>query len=69
MFSCVEPDDPRPMVGWSARAQGRRRLSTASGSRLAGGTPLGRSDPNVYLRIDRPPKAPLDDVQSKRSED
>jgi hypothetical protein len=38
-------------------------------SRLPGGTPSGRRDPRVCLGVDRPPKAPLVDVEPKRCED
>jgi hypothetical protein len=33
------------------------------------GPPLGRSDPRVCLGIDRPPKTPPYDIESKRCED
>jgi hypothetical protein len=38
-------------------------------SRLPKGTPSGRRDPRVCLSIDRPPKTPLVDIESKRGED
>ena len=39
----------------------RRRLDLAQG-----GTPSGRRDPRVCLRIGRPPRTPLNDVEPKR---
>jgi hypothetical protein len=36
---------------------------------LLGGTPSGRRDPRICLRIDIPAETPTDDVESKRGEE
>ena len=38
-------------------------------SHLLGGIPSGRRDPRACLGVDRPPKTPLIDVETKRGED
>jgi hypothetical protein len=65
---CVEPDDMRLVVGRSVRAQGRGCSPTTPDLTLKG-TLSGRRDPKVCLGVSRPPKTPLDDVESKRGED
>jgi hypothetical protein len=68
-FPSIKPDSPCLVVGWSAWAHGLRHSRTAHGSRPLGEIPLGRSDPRVCIGIDRPPKAPPNDKESKRGED
>jgi hypothetical protein len=57
-FSALKPDGPHLVAGWSTKAA---RSPTTPRSD-PGGTPSGRRDPRVCLRIARPPKTPPDDV-------
>ena len=56
-------DGPRPgagakvsclTAGWSARAQGRRKIAGGAWISLPGGTPSGRRDPRGCLGSSRP---------------
>jgi hypothetical protein len=81
---CGGADDLRPSAGaaplhmsgrsvpwaWTVRngAEGRI-LCSRPRSLLSEGTPSRRRDPRVCLRVGRPPKMPLVDVEPKRGED
>jgi hypothetical protein len=60
---------PCLVAGRSARVQRRRSSPNNTCISLPGGTPSGRRNPRGCLGIGRPPKTPLNDIESERGED